>query len=129
MRSAQSSPVSSARIALEARWLHLTHTVLPSLATARGWPVRNDHCLQRILLDAACGGRWLDHVQGRPAYKAIDEAKLTAAIALAEAVEAGKSDLHKLNRRSLEWRGKLQTRRPGAGRDLSGAESPAAEQP
>lgn len=70
--------------------------------------MRNDHCFQRILLDAACGGRWLDHVAGRPAYKAIDPARLAAAVALARAVAAGNADLDALNRQSLGWRGKLR---------------------
>ena len=92
---------------LEARWLHLTRETLPGLAAERRWPVRFDHCFQRILLDAACGGRWMDHVAGRPAYRAIDDARLREAVRLAEAVEAGDADLHALNRSSLGWRGKL----------------------
>lgn len=95
------------RADLEARWLHLTRVALPALAGERSWPIRHDHCFQRILLDAACGGRWLDHVAERPAYRAIDAERLAAAVALAEAVEAGAADLHALNRRSLAWRGKI----------------------
>ena len=98
---------SADRAALEARWLHWTRIVLPNLAASRSWPVRHDHCFQRILLDAACGGRWLDHVAGRPAYKAIEAGKLAAAVAFAEDVAAGDADLHALNRQSLVWRGKL----------------------
>ena len=94
------------RAALEARWLHLTRATLPGLAATRGWPVRFDHCFQRILLDNACGGRWLDLVEGRPAYRAIDVGRLSAAVALAEAVVAGGADLHALNTKSLAWRGK-----------------------
>lgn len=97
---------ASDRLALEARWLDLTRRTLPGLAAERRWPVRFDHCFQRILLDAACGGRWMDHVTGRPAYKAIDAAKLAAAVSLAEQVAANMADLHALNRRSLDWRGK-----------------------
>ena len=105
-RSAPSSRVPTERAALEARWLDLTRKTLPGLAAERRWPVDRDHCFQRILLDAACGGRWLDLITGRPAYKAIDETRLGAAVALAEAVAAGDADLHALNRQSLEWRGK-----------------------
>ena len=97
------------RLELETRWLDLTRRTLPGLAASRGWPVRFDHCFQRILLDAACGGRWLDHVTGRPAYKAIDDGKLIHAVDLAQQVAVGTADLHALNRRSLDWRGK---RRP-----------------
>ena len=94
------------RVELEARWLHLTRTALPAVAVERGWPVRLDHCFQRILLDAACGGRWYDHIPGRPAYRACDLALLARAVALGEAVLAGEGDLIDLNLRSLEWRGK-----------------------
>lgn len=107
------------RSALEARWLHLTRGALPALAAERCWPVRLDHCFQRILLDAACGGRWLDHVAGRPAYKAIDDARLQQAVGLAEQVATGEADLHALNRQSLAWRGKPH-RHPNACWDLSG---------
>lgn len=100
------------RPGLEADWLHLTRIVLPSLAAERDWPVRYDHCFQRILLDAACDGRWLDYVSGRPAYKAIDDARLATAVALARSVEAGVADLHALNRQSLDWRGKPKGQRP-----------------
>lgn len=96
------------RTDLEARWLHLTRVTLPGLAATRGWPIRNDHCFQRVLLDAACGGRWLDHVEGRPAYKAIDETRLATAVTLARAVASGTADLAGLNRQSLAWRGKLR---------------------
>ena len=94
------------RAALEARWLTLTRETLPGLATARDWPVRNDHCFQRILLDHAVGGCWYDHVPKRPAYRHLDTERLTAAVALGEAVAAGTADLHALNAQSLRWRGK-----------------------
>lgn len=78
------------RAALESRWLHLTRDTLPALARERGWPVHADHCFQRILLDAACGGRWYDHVAGRPAYAHADVAILAAAVALADRAAAGR---------------------------------------
>ena len=92
---------------LQARWLHLTRATLPTLARARAWPVRNDHCFQRILLDHAVGGCWYDHIAGRPAYRHIAPDRLAAAVALGEAVAAGTADLHALNAQSLQWRGKL----------------------
>lgn len=93
------------RKALEARWLALTRETLPALAPTRGWPVRADHCFQRILLDNALNGRWYDHVAGRPAYRHLDDAALARAVALGEAAAAGEADLALLNRRSLAWRG------------------------
>jgi hypothetical protein len=94
------------RAALERRWLALTREELPALAAVRGWPVRLDHCFQRILLDNACGGRWYDRVAGRPAYAHIAADALARAVALGEAAVAGAVDLAELNRRSLAWRGK-----------------------
>jgi hypothetical protein len=85
-------------------WLTLTRETLPALAAERAWPVRADHCFQRILLDNACGGRWYDHIAGRPAYAHAGEAILQRAIALGEAAIAGTADLAALNRRSLAWR-------------------------
>ncbi|TKD50864.1 GCN5-related N-acetyltransferase [Sphingomonas baiyangensis] len=89
---------------MEARWLDLTRRTLPGLAQERGWPVTADHCFQRILLDAACGGCWYDHVEGRPAYARADAALLARAVALAEGAITGEVDLHALNRRSIAWR-------------------------
>lgn len=84
----------------------LTRDTLPGLAAARGWPIRNDHCFQRVLLDVACGARWYDHIAGRPAYRAASDAQLERAVALAEAAVAGDADLAALNRTSLAFRGK-----------------------
>ncbi|KQN93036.1 GCN5-related N-acetyltransferase [Sphingomonas sp. Leaf231] len=94
------------RAGRERYWLALTRETLPALAAPRGWPVRADHCFQRILLDHACGGRWYDHIDGRPAYVHAPDAVLAAAIALGEEVAAGTTDLAALNDRSLRWRGK-----------------------
>ena len=54
----------------------------------------------------AVGGRWYDHIAGRPAYRRIEEAALACAVALGEACAGGEADLTELNRRSLSWRGK-----------------------
>ena len=94
------------RTPLEAEWLHLTRITLPDLAAARGWPVRADHCFQRILLDHAFGGCWYDHIAKRPAYRHADPAALNRAIALGEAAITGEADMAALNRQSLAWRGK-----------------------
>ncbi len=95
------------RAALEARWLELTRQVLPALASERAWPVTQDHCFQRILLDAVCGGRWYDAVRGRPAYRKMDMRRLADAVALAERVAKGEAELAVLNAQSQRWRGKL----------------------
>lgn len=101
------------RPALEARWLTLTRTDLPSVATARGWPIRADHCFQRVLLDHAAGGVWYDRITGRPAYSHADAALLARAVALGEAVLAGTADLPALNRQSIAWRNRRKQEATG----------------
>lgn len=94
---------------LQQRWLALTRDELPARARAERWHLRLDHCFQRVLLDAACGGRWYDHVAGRPAFRHAGEERLRAAVALGERL-AHEDDaaalLHELDAQSLAWRGK-----------------------
>jgi hypothetical protein len=93
--------------ALRRRWLVLTRERLPARARAERWPLRLDHCFQRVLLDQVCGGRWYDHVSGRPAYRHLDGARLAAAVALGERLEReGEPLLRRLDEDSLRWRGK-----------------------
>lgn len=92
------------RVALEAEWLDVTRRALPALAEARRWPVRADHCFQRILLDNAVGGVWYDAISRRPAYRHAAEATLARAVALGRAAIAGEVDLADLNARSLACR-------------------------
>ena len=93
------------RDALAARWFALTRETLPALAVAGDWPVRFDHCFQRILLDNAAGGPWRDSIAA-PAWRNAPDGVLARAVELGEAAAAGKADLALLNRRSLAWRGK-----------------------
>ena len=95
------------RFALVEQYLHLTRTVMPALArtTNRHWPVRNDHCFQRIVLDTICGGVWYDHI-ARPAYRHLSETQAIQSVQLCHEIIAGRSDLSVLNRQSLAWRGK-----------------------
>ena len=89
---------------LEQTWLQLTRVTLPRLSALRNWPVREDHCFQRILLDVVYGGVWYDHVKGRPAYRWIAIDRLEAAVALGQRIADGDEDLRVLNARSLAWR-------------------------
>ena len=77
---------------------------MTTVASARRWPVRFDHCFQRILLDAACGGVWYDTIEERPAYAHAPEAVLSEAVRLGEGALNGDVDLVALNRQSLAWR-------------------------
>lgn len=86
----------TARTKLEARWRELTDRTLPHAATD-AWPVRLNHCFQRILLDHATGGVWYDSIAGRPAYAHAPSQMLEDAIATGEAVLSGDADLRALN--------------------------------
>ena len=98
------TPIARTRTELESRWLKLTRSELPSVAFQNRWPIRADHCFQRVLLDAACGGRWYDHMAGRPAYRCADDSTLNKAVELGEGVRDGHLDLGALNAQSLAWR-------------------------
>lgn len=89
------------------RYLHLTRVVMPQLAqtSKRRWPVRRDHCFQRIVLDTLCGGAWYQHIP-RPAYKHLSQLQAIQAVQLCDEIISGKTDLNVLNRQSLAWRGK-----------------------
>ena len=93
--------------ALVQEYLHLTRVVLPKLAHQPGtnWPVSNDHCFQRIVLDAISDGVWYDHIS-RPAYKHLTTAQAAEAVAICRAITTGEANLHAINRQSLKWRGK-----------------------
>ena len=93
------------REALEKEWLDLTRHRLPHASRQQGWPIRHDHCFQRVLLDNACGGVWYTSIKGRPAYKAAPAELLRCAIALGLSAAEGRADLHVLNDKSLAWRG------------------------
>ena len=89
------------------RYIELTKEVMPKMAREKvfQWPVQNDHCFQRIVLDSICNGSWYEHL-GRPAYKNLSGDQALKAVKLCEDIISGNADLHALNRQSLIWRGK-----------------------
>ena len=92
---------------LVSQYMVLTKEIMPNLARTShtNWPVRNDHCFQRIVLDAVCGGVWYNHLL-RPAYKNLTRVLAANAVNLCNGIISGESDLVLLNRQSLIWRGK-----------------------
>jgi len=94
---------------LLARYRQLVLDQLPARARAESWVVRADHCFGRIVLDHAVGGRWYDVLDRRrsPAFAQLDDARLAAAVRLAERMLAeGDPLVRELDARSLHWRGK-----------------------
>ena len=90
---------------LIARYLYLTQEQLPRQARRPGndWPVRHDHCFQRIVLDTVCGGVWYAYLD-RPAYRHMTQAQLQKAISLCHEIMCGTANLHALNAQSIAWR-------------------------
>ena len=97
------------RADLLARYRELVLRELPRRARAAHWVVSEDHCLGRIVLDHAVGGRWYDVLDRRrsPAFAQLTDDQLATAVALAERVLAeGDPLLRELDAQSLVWRGK-----------------------
>lgn len=95
---------------LEARYLELTRVELPSRAARNQWPIREDHCFMRILLDRLFEDCWYNHLSRRrgPAYRQLSDKQLRTLIGWAETLIQDDGELLAAwNRDSLWWRGKL----------------------
>ena len=86
-------------------YMHLTKEILPSMArnSQTNWPISEDHCFQRIILDHVCGGVWYEHLD-RPAYKHLTNDQAQRAVELCLDIVEGRADLKQLNQQSLVWR-------------------------
>ncbi len=100
---------------LRSRYLELTNRTLPQLAQQRGFPVSDNHCFQRIILDNLLGQCWYEVLErGKvPAYQQLTALQLQQAIDLAEAIITQPNFyLEQLNQNSLTWRRKGQSSLP-----------------
>ena len=94
---------------LRAAYVRRVTEELPRAARREDWPISEDHCFARVVLDNVFGDAWYDHVNGRPTYEHLSPAELEEAIALADRMlEAGRPTVEALNRNSLRWRGELE---------------------
>jgi hypothetical protein len=103
--------------ALTSEWERLTKRVLPQRAAREKWPIRFDHCFQRVALDHAFGGCWYEHLDRKKgaAIKQIHTPALAKAVAAARRMEAeGVGAVRPMDERSLLWRGKQPKRRKHA---------------
>lgn len=90
---------------LRRRYRRLIQTELPRAAREGDWPIREDHCFARIVLDDVFGDVWYDHVAGRPAYEHLSASELRTAIAVAERLlDEGRPLVETLNRNSIRRR-------------------------
>eukprot|EP00854_Cymbomonas_tetramitiformis_P021575 gene21575-25949_t len=98
---------------LKNEYLELTQKDLPKLSSEHKWPLRFDHCFQRVILDNAFGSCWYEHLdQKTGAVHQLTAKQFRVAIAIAKDIAADTSGacLRKLNTLSLEWRGKKHLR-------------------
>lgn len=109
---------------LRQQYLELTNQVLPRLAASRNFPVSQNHCFQRIILDNLFGCCWYEVLERKqkPAYQQLTADQLEQAIALANNIIAQPDAyLHQLHQNSLNWRKKT----PASSRSGSSEPAPA----
>lgn len=83
---------------------------MPAAARTRpDWPIRHDHGFARVILDTVCARPWREVIPA-PAWRRMDPATLSAAVALAESILTSRADLASLNAASLILRGKRKGR-------------------
>lgn len=85
------------------KWRHLVGERLPRAALERDWPITNDHCFARILLDVTLNRPWREAVRP-PAWRHTPICKLAKAISLGEALLHNTQSVDDLNKRSLSLR-------------------------
>ncbi|PQE07669.1 hypothetical protein CJF31_00007461 [Rutstroemia sp. NJR-2017a BVV2] len=110
---------------LQDSWKEMYQTLLPTAARSKNpaqlkWPVYNDHCFARIILDNIVGKDtpWTQKVKS-PAYMNMSQEQLEQSIALGWKILDGVVDLVQLNESSLEVRGKVGKVRMDRGRKRS----------
>lgn len=106
---AEQSNLKNENIAeLRSEFRHKVFEVLPSKASSsdQDWPVHEDHCFARIVLDNVFGGVWYDFVESRPAYKNMSVSELRTGINIADdIIRRGSEVACGYNEKSLKWRG------------------------
>ncbi|PQE05193.1 hypothetical protein CJF30_00010160 [Rutstroemia sp. NJR-2017a BBW] len=106
-------------------WKEMYQTLLPTAARSKNpaqpkWPVYNDHCFARIILDNVVGKNtpWTQKIKS-PAYMNMSQEQLEQSTALGWKILDGVADLVQLDESSLAVRGKLGKVRMDRGRKRS----------
>jgi hypothetical protein len=90
------------------QYIHLTQTVLPDISHKRNWPIHNDHCFQRVVLDTVCQCCWYEKIP-TPAYQHLTYQQALAAVKLCEQIKNNEVNLNVLNDTSKRYRRKQQS--------------------
>ena len=94
---------------LQQEYLFLTNEVIPEQAQRAHWPVWENHCLQRILLDHLFGDAWYRHLpQGQtPAYRQLHLHQMGLLLYRThQLLWSSMDEVDRLNQQSLTWRRK-----------------------
>ena len=80
----------------------------PAAAKAGGYPIRLNHCFLRVVYDNLFGRQWQKVLTSKkPAIHQLSEDQLRRAIEIGQSIIDDKATCVELNRRSLDWRGKV----------------------
>ena len=86
---------------------HQANVEFPAAARAGGYPIRFNHCFLRVVYDNLFGAQWQTVLpKGKPAIRQLTAAQLERALEIGQAVIGDKETCMRLNRKSLDWRGK-----------------------
>jgi len=83
---------------------------MPQVAREQNWPVRYNHCFQRIILDTLFADCWYNHLDRAsrvPAYKQLTSPELQRAMRIAQQMIHSPATVKELNGNSLAYRNKL----------------------
>mgnify|MGYP006269523589 CR=1 FL=1 len=103
------SQLLTATTLFQQEYLYLTNEILPQKARQAHWPVTENHCLQRILLDHLFGAAWYQHLRRgkNPAYRQLSMLQLSQLLYNTHQLGwASRRDLEQMNQQSLFWRKK-----------------------
>jgi hypothetical protein len=115
------------RVRLLKAWEETIQRLVEKSQGVGGYPVKEDHCFKRILLDHICGGVWYEKIS-KPAKAHMSLEQLEGGI------EAGRQMLEnperswKWNRESLEWRREKQ-KKDKLTVDISASKNPVPKPP
>lgn len=99
--------ILSATTLFRQEYLFLTNEVLPDLGLENGWPVHENHCFQRILLDHLFQDCWYRHIQKgpTPAYRQLNLRQLGHLLrSTHQMCWMTRAEVVQQNQQSLHWR-------------------------
>ncbi len=88
-------------------YLFLTNDLLPGLSKENDWPIHENHCFQRVLLDHLFQDCWYQHVPKgpTPAYRQLNLTQLGHLLrSTHQMCWMSRAEVTRQNNQSLQWR-------------------------